>query len=145
MNAAPKNSPMSLLVCLLTGFVFGLGLLISGMANPAKVIAFLDLSQAWDPSLALVMAGAIGVGLPGFTLAKRRKLSLLGERMQIPNQQAIDSKLLLGAALFGLGWGIAGFCPGPALVAASALLPDALVFMASMLAGMFLFTLRKPG
>jgi uncharacterized protein len=145
MNAAPKNSPMSLLVCLLTGFVFGLGLLISGMANPAKVIAFLDLSQAWDPSLALVMAGAIGVGLPGFTLAKRRKLSLLGERMQIPNQQSIDSKLLLGAALFGLGWGIAGFCPGPALVAASALLPDALVFMASMLAGMFLFTLRKPG
>lgn len=142
MNSTPTNNPITLLVCVFTGFVFGVGLLISGMANPAKVIAFLDLSQPWDPSLALVMAGAIGVGLPGFALAKRRERSLLGQRMQIPNQQTIDSKLLLGAAMFGLGWGIAGFCPGPALVAASALLPDALVFLAAMLAGMYLFSLR---
>ena len=126
----------------LTGLVFGLGLVVSGMANPAKVIGFLDLSMPWDPSLMFVMGGAIAVGLPGFYFAKRRKTSLLGMPMNLPASTQLDKKLLLGAVLFGAGWGIGGFCPGPAVVAAASLATDGLIFVAAMLAGMFAFSAR---
>lgn len=131
------------LVSGLAGLVFGLGLVISGMANPAKVIGFLDLSVPWDPSLMFVMGGAIAVGLPGFFLAKRLKASLLGMPMNLPTSTQIDKKLLLGAALFGAGWGIGGFCPGPAVVAAASLASDGIVFTAAMLVGMFAFSARR--
>jgi uncharacterized protein len=124
----------------LTGLIFGLGLVVSGMANPAKVIGFLDLSVPWDPSLMFVMGGAIAVGLPGFFLAKRMKKSLIGLPMNLPTSTAIDKKLLLGAVLFGAGWGIGGFCPGPAVVAAAALYTDGLIFVGAMLVGMFAFS-----
>lgn len=126
----------------LAGLMFGWGLIVSGMANPAKVIGFLDLSTAWDPSLIFVMGGAIALGLPGFLLAKRLPNSLLGMPMHLPNNTQIDKNLLLGAALFGAGWGIGGFCPGPAVVAAASLLPEGLIFTAAMLVGMFAFSAR---
>lgn len=124
-----------------TGLVFGLGLLVSGMANPAKVLAFLDLAGAWDPSLALVMGGAILVGLIAFTVAGRREQSLLGEPMRLPTRRDLDLPLILGSLGFGVGWGLAGFCPGPALVALGAGEVKALVFVAAMLGGMGVFEL----
>jgi uncharacterized protein len=130
---------MSNIASLLAGLVFGFGLLISGMANPAKVLGFLDVTGRWDPSLAFVMGGALAVGLVAFTVARRRALSLLGEPMRLPAAQRIDRRLLAGAALFGVGWGIAGFCPGPAVVALGIGGPKALVFAAAMLVGMGLF------
>lgn len=133
---------------LLAGLVFGLGLIVSGMANPAKVLGFLDVAGAWDPSLALVMGGAILIGLFGFSVAKKRKVSLLGAPMKLPDARSarqIDKKLLIGSLLFGAGWGLAGFCPGPALVALGMLQPKAVVFVAAMLAGMAVFELlQKP-
>lgn len=132
---------MTILIAALAGLVFGLGLLVSGMADPQKVLAFLDLAGAWDPSLALVMGGAIALGLPGFALARRRSRSLLGEPMQLPARQAVDAPLLIGSALFGIGWGLAGYCPGPALVGTAAGLGSAAIFSAAMLAGMLLFGL----
>jgi uncharacterized membrane protein YedE/YeeE len=130
---------MQILTSLLAGLVFGLGLLLSGMADPAKVLGFLDLAGAWDPSLALVMAGAIAVGLPAFALTRRRSVSLLGAPMRLPTARRIDRRLVGGSLLFGIGWGIAGFCPGPALVALGMGLAPALVFVAAMVAGMGLF------
>ena len=130
------------LVSGLAGLVFGWGLIISGMANPAKVIGFLDLARPWDPSLMFVMGGAISLGVPGFLLAKRLKKSLMGLPMNLPNNTQIDKKLLIGAVLFGAGWGIGGFCPGPAVVAAASLTTDGLIFIAAMLAGMFAFSVR---
>lgn len=127
---------MPLLSAFVTGLVFGFGLLLSGMANPAKVLGFLDVAGAWDPSLLLVMAGAIGVGLVAFSLAGRRTQSLLGEEMRLPPSGRIDRRLLAGSAVFGVGWGLAGFCPGPALVALGMGLAPAAVFVAAMLAGM---------
>ncbi|KAB8057972.1 YeeE/YedE family protein [Janthinobacterium sp. FT14W] len=128
-----------LVLSLLSGLVFGLGLIVSGMGNPAKVLGFLDLAGAWDPSLALVMGGAIGVAMPAFWLARRRSTALLGEPMQLPVSRRIDGRLLLGSVAFGAGWGIAGFCPGPALVSLLAGQPKAWIFVAAMLAGMALF------
>lgn len=130
---------MQLLAALLSGLVFGLGLIVSGMVNPAKVLGFLDLAGAWDPSLALVMAGAIAVGLGAFAWAARRQRTLLGGAMQLPGAGGIDRRLVGGSLLFGVGWGLAGFCPGPALVALGLGLPQAWVFVAAMLAGMALF------
>ncbi|MDH2431487.1 YeeE/YedE family protein [Pokkaliibacter sp. MBI-7] len=127
----------------ISGLVFGIGLLLAGMANPAKVLGFLDLAGVWDPSLALVMGGAIAVGLIAFTLAKRRSYSLLQVRMQLPNSRVIDQPLVVGALLFGIGWGIAGVCPGPAIVAMGAGVPQALIFVAAMMTGMLAFELRK--
>ena len=100
----------------LIGVLFGLGLMISGMTNPAKILAFLDLSGAWDPSLIFVMGGAVLVGLIAFYLAKNWTQSFLGGAMHIPTRRDIDRPLIIGSALFGVGWGLAGFCPGPALV-----------------------------
>lgn len=132
---------MTILIAALAGLVFGLGLLVSGMADPKKVLAFLDLAGPWDPSLALVMGGAIALGLPGFALARRRNRSLLGEPMQLPARQAADAPLLIGSALFGIGWGLAGYCPGPALLGTAAGMGSAAIFSAAMLAGMLLFGL----
>jgi uncharacterized membrane protein YedE/YeeE len=130
---------MQTLVALIAGLVFGLGLIVSGMADPAKVLGFLDLAGAWDPSLALVMAGAIAIGLPAFFIAGRRSRSLLGAAMQLPAARRIDRRLVAGSLLFGIGWGLAGFCPGPALVALSLGGVKALLFVAAMLLGMGLF------
>ena len=125
---------------LLSGLVFGLGLIVSGMANPAKVLGFLDLAGAWDPSLAFVMGGAILVGFFAFLIAKKRTFSFIGAEMKLPTASAIDSRLLTGSALFGAGWGVAGFCPGPGLVALGMGEPKALVFVAAMLVGMVIFS-----
>ena len=122
-----------------SGLVFGLGLIVSGMSDPAKVLGFLDLAGAWDPSLAFVMGGAIGVGLVAFAVAARRKLSFTGAAIQLPGPGRIERRLLGGSLLFGIGWGIAGFCPGPALVALGMGELKAVVFVAAMLAGMGLF------
>ena len=130
---------MLVLTSLLSGLVFGLGLIVSGMANPAKVLAFLDLGGAWDPSLALVMAGAIAVGFLAFLIAKKRTLSFLGAEMELPTARHSDRRLVIGSALFGVGWGIAGFCPGPSLVALGMGEPKALVFVVAMLVGMMVF------
>jgi uncharacterized membrane protein YedE/YeeE len=125
------------------GLVFGLGLILSGMANPAKVLGFLDLAGPWDPSLALVMAGAVGVGLVAFALARRRRVSVLGAEMKLPTASAIDARLVGGSLLFGIGWGIAGFCPGPALVALGLGQGKAALFVLSMVAGMGVFELLE--
>ena len=111
------NAISTVFASLLAGLVFGLGLIVSGMANPAKVLGFLDLAGPWDPSLALVMAGAIAVAFLPFQWAKRQKMSLLGAPMQLPTSTRLDRRLVLGSVLFGAGWGVAGFCPGPGLVA----------------------------
>ena len=123
----------------LAGLVFGLGLLVSGMADPVKVTGFLDLAGAWDPSLAFVMAGAIAVGLAGFAVARRRAVSLLGARMQLPAARQVDRRLVAGSLLFGVGWGIAGICPGPGLVLLGIGHVEGAVFVAAMLAGMAVF------
>ena len=130
-------------VSLAVGLVFGIGLIVSGMANPAKVLGFLDLFGSWDPSLALVMASAVGVGLLGFALDPGRTRSALGLPMYLPTRKAIDRRLVIGALVFGAGWGLAGFCPGPALVAVGEGSREALVFAAAMLAGMALFELTS--
>lgn len=130
---------MAAITALLAGLLFGLGLMISGMANPAKVQGFLDLAGRWDPSLAFVMVGAIAVGSLAFFIAKRRKRSFLGMSMQLPASTVVTLRLVLGSAAFGIGWGLAGFCPGPALVALGAGYPKAIGFVAAMVAGMVVF------
>ncbi len=132
----------TVLTSLLASLAFGLGLIVSGMANPAKVLGFLDLAGAWDPSLAFVMAGAIAVAALGFALAKKRTVSLLGAAMKLPaSSRHVDRRLVIGSLLFGVGWGVAGFCPGPGLVALGMGEIKARVFVGSMLAGMALFEL----
>ena len=137
---------MLIFTSLLAGLVFGLGLIVSGMANPAKVLGFLDLTGAWDPSLALVMAGAIGVSFFAFLFAKKRSRSLLGADMKLPTGRSIDRRLVIGSTLFGIGWGVAGFCPGPGLVALGMGEVKALIFVAAMLVGMAAFELfeKRP-
>lgn len=127
----------------LVGLVFGLGLLVSGMTDPAKVLGFLDLAGLWDPSLAFVMGGAIAVGAVAFAVARKRTTSFLGGAMHLPGSRDIDRRLVLGSLVFGVGWGVAGFCPGPAIVSAGAGQPKAVVFVAAMLAGMWLFELAE--
>ncbi|MFG6429036.1 DUF6691 family protein [Roseateles sp. LYH14W] len=134
---------MPILTSLLAGLVFGLGLILSGMADPAKVLGFLDLAGPWDPSLALVMVGAIAVGLIAFALVKRRDTTLLGLAFKLPTASHIDGRLVGGSLMFGAGWGLAGFCPGPALVALGMGEIKAVVFVAAMLAGMGVFELLE--
>ena len=131
----------TVLSSLLAGLLFGVGLLVSGMADPAKVIGFLDLAGAWDPSLAFVMGGAIGIGSVLFAMAGRRPRSLLGEAMQLPTSRSIDRRLVGGSLMFGAGWGLAGFCPGPALVGLGMGNRSAALFVAAMLVGMGVFEL----
>ncbi|NCT99315.1 MAG: YeeE/YedE family protein [Comamonadaceae bacterium] len=121
------------------GLLFGLGLMLSGMTDPGKVQGFLDLAGAWDPSLAFVMGGAIAVGLLAFAVAKRRTRSFLGSGMYLPKATEIDRRLVLGSLLFGVGWGLAGFCPGPGLVSMAAGEVKGLVFVLAMLMGMVVF------
>ena len=121
------------------GLLFGLGLIISGMTDPEKVIGFLDISGAWDPSLALVMAGAIAVGFFAFAIAKKRTVNFLGGALHLPKSNQIDKPLIIGAVLFGAGWGLAGFCPGPALVSMASGQVKGALFMVFMVAGMQLF------
>jgi uncharacterized membrane protein YedE/YeeE len=121
------------------GLLFGLGLMLAGMTDPGKVIGFLDLAGSWDPSLAFVMGGAIAVGMGAFALARGRTVALLGGAMHLPTARDIDRRLVLGSLAFGVGWGLAGFCPGPAVVALATGHPKAVVFVAAMLAGMALF------
>ena len=123
----------------LVGLLFGLGLILSGMTDPSKVIGFLDIFGLWDPSLALVMGGAIAVGFFAFALAKKRTINFLGGALQLPTSSQIDKPLVIGAVFFGAGWGLAGFCPGPALVSLASGQIKAAVFVLIMLAGMQLF------
>ena len=122
-----------------SGLLFGIGLLLAGMADPGKVLGFLDIAGAWDPSLALVMAGGIAAASLPFALARRRTRSLLGEPMRLPTRRDLDRRLLLGSLVFGIGWGIAGICPGPAVALIGAGHWQALPFAAGLLAGMGLF------
>jgi uncharacterized membrane protein YedE/YeeE len=131
-------------VAFLVGLLFGLGLILSGMTDPGKVQGFLDLAGAWDPSLMLVMGGAILVGLGAFAAARRRTTAFLGGAMHLPASRAIDRPLVVGSLVFGVGWGLAGFCPGPALVSLAAGHWQALVFTLAMLAGMVLHDVAAP-
>jgi len=137
----------STLTAFLSGLLFGIGLLLAGMANPAKVLAFLDIAGHWDPSLALVMGGAIPVSAIGFYLARHRTAPLFSERFQLPTNTRLDKRLVLGALGFGVGWGLAGFCPGPALVALGTGSFKAVVFVTAMLSGRVIFEMlerKKP-
>jgi uncharacterized membrane protein YedE/YeeE len=132
---------MQLLMAFAAGLLFGVGLIVAGMTNPAKVQGFLDLAGTWDPSLAFVMAGAIMVGLVAFRIAGARERSLLGEAMRLPTARRIEPRLVLGGLAFGIGWGLAGYCPGPALASLAAGGFKPLVFALSLAAGMALFEL----
>lgn len=134
---------MRKLTAFLAGLVFGIDLLLAGMADPAKVLGFLDLAGAWDPSLALVMGGAIGVAFLPFSWAKRRQRSLLDAPMQLPQKRELDRRLIAGSLVFGIGWGIAGICPGPAVTLLLSGHWQPLLFVLSMLAGMLLFTVLE--
>jgi uncharacterized membrane protein YedE/YeeE len=132
-----------LVIGLIAGGLFGAGLVLSGMANPTKVLAFLDLAAiaqgGWDPSLAFVMAGALIVTVPGFALLRRRAKPMAAERFHLPTARAIDRRLLVGSAIFGVGWGLAGICPGPAVTLLVLGGAHGWIFFAALLAGMFLF------
>ena len=136
---------MRIIASLIAGLIFGIGLIISGMANPLKVQNFLDIFGTWDPSLAFVMGGAIAVTLPGyFLLRTKRQRPLFAEKFQWPTRTDIDTKLVTGAAVFGVGWGIGGFCPGPALTALSTGLMSTVIFVLAMLAGLYAAKRVKP-
>ena len=129
----------------LVGLLFGLGLILSGMTDPSKVLGFLDIFGLWDPSLAFVMGGAIAVGFFAFAWAKKRTVNFLGGALHLPTNSQIDKPLVVGAVLFGAGWGLAGFCPGPALVTLASGQIKAAVFVVFMLAGMQLFEMLGRG
>lgn len=132
---------MQIVMAFVSGLVFGVGLILSGMTDPSKVLGFLDLAGAWDPSLAFVMGGALIVGGIAFQRAKPRTKSLLGDAMRMPTATRIDRRLVGGSLVFGVGWGLAGYCPGPALVSVAQGGSKPLIFVAAMLAGMGLFEL----
>lgn len=134
---------MQIFMALVVGLIFGIGLIVSGMANPSKVIGFLDLAGRWDPSLGFVMGGAILVGLLAFRFAGGRERSLLGAAMRLPAASRIDRRLVLGGLVFGAGWGLAGYCPGPALASLVGGGPKPLIFAAAMIVGMVIFELLE--
>jgi len=129
---------------LVAGILFGVGLVIAGMTQPAKVMAFLDFTGDWDPSLALVMGGAIAVYAPAYRYFTKLRTPSFAESYLLPLQSQLDGRLLTGAALFGVGWGLAGYCPGPAIVAVGTGGTSALVFALAMLSGMFAHQLLQP-
>ncbi len=136
----------ALIFSMLSGLIFGIGLILAGMANPAKVLAFLDIAGLWDPSLGLVMGGAIGIGLIGFTIAKQRSLSYLGFSMQLPASRIIDRRLVLGSMAFGIGWGLVGICPAPAFVLLGMGNTKGIVFVVAVIIGMVIYELlESPG
>lgn len=126
---------MKILSALIAGLTFGIGLIIAGMSNPTKVLGFLDVAGQWDPSLAFVMVGAIGASVPIFILAKRRRKTLFGDTIEIPTNTKIDIRLLGGSLIFGIGWGLAGLCPGPAFVLLGSGVARAWIFIAFLFAG----------
>ena len=132
------------LFCFAVGLTFGVGLCLSGMTAPDKVLGFLDLAGEWDPSLALVLGGAVAIGLVGFGMARRRGHALLGGVMDIPRRRDIDGRLIAGSLIFGVGWGLAGICPGPGIVDVGFLDPRAIVFVAAMAAAMLAYELGLP-
>ncbi|VVN79811.1 DUF6691 family protein [Pseudomonas fluorescens] len=134
---------MAKLTAFFAGLIFGLGLLLAGMANPAKVLAFLDLAGAWDPSLALVMGGAIAVAVIPLNWARKKKRSWLGACMQLPVKRELDSRLIGGSLVFGIGWGVAGICPGPAVAILLTGHWQIIVFVLAMLAGMYVFSVLE--
>ena len=134
---------MNALLSFAAGLVFGIGLILSGMTDPGKVIGFLDVAGLWDPSLAFVMAGAIVVGFFAFMMASRRTQTFAGGAMQLPQRRDIDARLIGGSVVFGIGWGLAGFCPGPALVSFGSGQDKAAVFVAAMLVGMLAYTFAE--
>jgi len=136
---------MNIVAALAAGLVFGIGLILSGMTDPGKVIGFLDVAGRWDPSLALVMGGAVVVGFFAFRLAGRRGTTFLGGGLHLPQRRDIDLRLVGGSLLFGIGWGLAGFCPGPALVSLASGQQPAAVFVAAMLGGMLLYHAAERG
>lgn len=136
---------MRLILTFLSGLVFGLGLIISGMTSPDKVLAFLDIAGEWDPSLAFVMGGAILAALPLFLLARRRSRPFAGEQYDTPGTTLVDRKLVAGAVLFGIGWGIAGICPGPALVDLAIAPVQTFPFIAAMIVGILASARLRAG
>ncbi len=128
---------MKILSALIAGLIFGLGLVISGMINPSKVQNFLDVFGTWDLSLIFVMIGAIGVGLPGFKYLTTKKQPLFDDTFHLPSKTEIDKKLIVGSSIFGIGWGMIGFCPGPLISALPLLATTALIFIPAMVAGMW--------
>jgi uncharacterized membrane protein YedE/YeeE len=130
---------MNRLTEFLVGLLFGLGLILSGMTDPGKIIGFLDIFGNWDPSLAFVMMGAIAVGFVAFAIAKKRTTTILGGALRLPTASHIDKRLIIGSTLFGIGWGLAGFCPGPALVSMASGQIQALWFVSAMVVGMLAF------
>ncbi|MEZ4744322.1 MAG: YeeE/YedE family protein [Bdellovibrionota bacterium] len=134
-----KNS----IIALLVGMFFGLGLVISGMTNPHKVINFLNFTQSWDPSLAFVMLGAIGVHTIAYRIIKHRTSPLLGGDFKVPKKNKIDKQLIIGSAIFGIGWGLGGYCPGPAIASLVSLKTESFIFMLTMILGMQLHSLYE--
>ncbi|MDX6380577.1 MAG: uncharacterized protein QOI57_1601 [Rubrobacteraceae bacterium] len=130
---------LRMLVTLLSGTLFGLGLAISGMVNPAKVIGFLDIAGDWDPTLAFVMGGALLVTVPAFRLILKRESPVLADDFELPTKKDLDARLLGGSALFGVGWGLSGFCPGPAVTALATGLMPVFAFVAAMIVGMAVY------
>ena len=130
---------MNAVSAFVVGLLFGVGLIISGMTDPSKIVGFLDVAGAWDPSLAFVMGGAVLVGFVAFRFARKRTVSFLGGAMHLPTARHIDRELILGSLAFGVGWGLAGYCPGPAVVSLGAGQDKAVVFVVAMIAGMALY------
>ena len=130
---------LKMLVNLFAGTLFGLGLTVSGMVDPAKIIGFLDFAGDWDPTLAFVMGGALLVTVPTFRLVLKRSRPVLADEFDLPTKKEVDSRLLAGSAIFGIGWGLAGFCPGPAVTAMASALAPVFVFVAAMVAGMAVY------
>ena len=128
---------MTLLINFVIGLIFGLGLVVSGMSNPAKVLNFLDLAGSWDPSLAFVMGGAVIVTFIGYRIVLQRKAPIFDTKFHVPTRTDVDTRLIVGPALFGIGWGLGGFCPGPALTAIGLGAPGTLIFVRAMLVGMW--------
>lgn len=138
-----KNQFKSIIFAFSSGLVFGLGLMLAGMANPAKVLGFLDVAGVWDPSLAFVMAGAILVGVFTFFVAKKRTQSFLGLPMQLPSNIHIDKRLVIGSVLFGIGWGLAGICPGPGIVLLGVGDEKGLLFVSALVLGVLIYRLLE--
>jgi hypothetical protein len=136
---------MHIVTAFIVGLIFGIGLILAGMTDPAKVQSFLDLAGMWDPSLALVMGGAILVGLVAFRIAGTRERALLGDAMRLPTATRIDRRLVLGGLAFGAGWGLAGLCPGPALASLATGGAKAMIFTSAMMAGMVVFEFLERG